>query len=73
MYNRSGMVHSEEDLRSEDQAKTHRNPISELGIRETVPGLRKSGKIQQVFYQLRRLRHWKDTKGGPALMENNHH
>jgi len=73
VYNRSGMVHSEEDLRSEDQAKTHSDPISTLGIRETVPDQHKCGKIQQVFYQLRRFRHRKETKGGQALMENNYH
>jgi len=66
------MVDHEEDLRPENQAKTHNNPISALGIRDTLPTHQQSRKNLQDFDHPPDQKS-KKAKGRQALMENNHH
>ena len=73
MHQGGMMVHSEGELRSEDQARTLNNQISLQHPRVLFPEQQTSGEIEQQIHQLRKLNHQKRNEDRQALMEQNHY
>ena len=67
------MVHSEGELRSEDQARTLNNQISVQHPRVLFPEQQTSGEIEQQIHQLRKLNRQKRNEDRPVLLEQNHY
>jgi len=70
------MVHSEEELRPEDPARTLNNAISELQARVAFPDHWSSGEHEQHIERLRQLVYQKQQRvaeSGLSPMEQTHH
>ena len=73
MHQGGMMVHSEGELRSEDQARPLNKQVSEQHPRVLFPEQQTSSEIEQQIHQLRKLNRQKRNEDRPVLLEQNHY